>query len=125
MAPERFARQIAPSVAVRRDLAALNLVAHGHTNAELAGQLHLSEATVKTHVARILGKLGLRATASRRSSSRTRRVWWALRAGAGVAFPGRTLSGQLYIMYIIESEVGRVRTDERTRASGGVISHPT
>lgn len=38
----------------------LNLVAHGHTNAELAGQLHLSEATVKTHVARILGKLGRR-----------------------------------------------------------------
>lgn len=38
----------------------LNLVAHGHTSAELAGQLHLSEATVKTHVARILGKLGRR-----------------------------------------------------------------
>lgn len=35
-------------------------MARGHTNAELAGQLHLSEATVKTHVARILGKLGLR-----------------------------------------------------------------
>lgn len=30
------------------------------SNAELAGTLHLSEATVKTHVARILGKLGLR-----------------------------------------------------------------
>jgi DNA-binding NarL/FixJ family response regulator len=30
------------------------------SNAELAGQLHLSEATVKTHVARILGKLNLR-----------------------------------------------------------------
>jgi DNA-binding NarL/FixJ family response regulator len=30
------------------------------SNAELASALTLSEATVKTHVARILGKLGLR-----------------------------------------------------------------
>ena len=29
-------------------------------NSELAGQLHLSEATVKTHVARIPSKLELR-----------------------------------------------------------------
>ena len=29
-------------------------------NAELAGELHLSEATIKTHIARILAKLGLR-----------------------------------------------------------------
>jgi DNA-binding NarL/FixJ family response regulator len=38
----------------------LRLLARGMSNAELAGTLHLSEATVKTHVARILGKLGLR-----------------------------------------------------------------
>jgi DNA-binding NarL/FixJ family response regulator len=35
-------------------------VAGGHTNAEIAQRLFLSEATVKTHITRILSKLGLR-----------------------------------------------------------------
>ena len=36
------------------------MLARGLSNAELAAEFQLSEATVKTHVARILGKLQLR-----------------------------------------------------------------
>jgi DNA-binding NarL/FixJ family response regulator len=65
---ERFARRDTDTPAIHRDLSALTarelevlrLLAEGLSNAELAGRLHLSEATVKSHVARILAKLGLR-----------------------------------------------------------------
>ncbi|WP_030917668.1 response regulator [Streptosporangium amethystogenes] len=43
-----------------RELEVLRLLATGLSNAELADRLTLSTTTVKTHVARILSKLGLR-----------------------------------------------------------------
>ncbi|CAN5198849.1 hypothetical protein BH18ACT4_BH18ACT4_09280 [soil metagenome] len=43
-----------------REVEVLRLLASGCSNAELATELYLGEATVKTHVSRVLTKLGLR-----------------------------------------------------------------
>ena len=43
-----------------RELTVLRAMARGASNAEIAAELFVSIATVKTHVARILAKLGVR-----------------------------------------------------------------
>ena len=43
-----------------REVEVLKLVARGMSNSEVAGELFVSETTVKTHVGHVLTKLGLR-----------------------------------------------------------------
>ncbi|QGN49063.1 response regulator [Micromonospora sp. WMMD558] len=65
---DRFAGQLGPGPAEDPRLAQLTdrerevllLVAQGLSNAEIADRVHVAEATVKTHVGRILAKLQLR-----------------------------------------------------------------
>jgi DNA-binding NarL/FixJ family response regulator len=65
---DRFARPQPPRPSVptagqtlsARELDIWRALARGRTNAEIATELYISEATVKTHVGRVLAKLGLR-----------------------------------------------------------------
>jgi DNA-binding NarL/FixJ family response regulator len=65
---DRYRRVVAPAArdAARLDLLTdrehdvLRLMARGATNAEIAAALFVAEATVKTHVGSIFGKLGVR-----------------------------------------------------------------
>ncbi len=71
-----------------REVEVLQVVARGRSNQEIAAELMISEATVRTHVSNILGKLHL--------ASRTQAALYALREGLASlddvpseAFPGK------------------------------------
>ena len=53
-------RRPAPEALSDRELQVLRLVAAGATNREAAARLFISEATIKTHLLHIYGKLGVR-----------------------------------------------------------------
>jgi DNA-binding NarL/FixJ family response regulator len=59
-APAGPAGDVDVGVLTEREREVLVLMARGLSNAEIAGQLYLGETTVKTHVGRVLMKLGLR-----------------------------------------------------------------
>jgi DNA-binding NarL/FixJ family response regulator len=87
---ERYVSQPAPSDArptalgplTDREIDVLSQIARGLANVEIAKELHLSEATVKTYVGRILTKLGLR--------DRTQMVITAYETG--LVRPGRKIT---------------------------------
>lgn len=65
---EEFAKRPEPAMRKAKELESLTdrerqvlrEVAHGYTNQEIAQRLHVSETTIKTHVAHLLDKLELR-----------------------------------------------------------------
>ncbi len=67
------ARTPVPARLTPREIEVLQLVASGHTNGRIARALHISEATVKTHLLRIFEKLGV--------NDRTRAVTLAMERG--------------------------------------------
>jgi DNA-binding NarL/FixJ family response regulator len=56
-----------------RETEVLQLLAQGQSNKQIAHSLHTTEKTIKTHVSRVLSKLGVQ--------SRTQATLYAIRAG--------------------------------------------
>ncbi len=74
----RRRRPLVPSDAAATTLTARELdivraLSQGHTNAQIADQLHLEPGTVKAHLSRVMSKLG--------AQSRVQLVIWAFRNG--------------------------------------------
>lgn len=58
--PRRAAPGEPPDGLTRREVEVLTLIAQGRSNAEIAGDLFISEATVKTHINNLFAKANLR-----------------------------------------------------------------
>jgi two-component system NarL family response regulator len=56
---ERLAERMSASELTVRELEVLQEIVKGKTNKEIASSLRISEATVKSHINNILGKLGV------------------------------------------------------------------
>jgi DNA-binding NarL/FixJ family response regulator len=70
---ERLADRMSGPVLTERETDVLRLIVKGNSNKEIASKLNISEATVKTHVNSLLGKLGV--------SDRTQAATTALQRG--------------------------------------------
>ncbi|WP_207938808.1 response regulator [Actinomadura darangshiensis] len=58
--PHRAAQSALPDGLTRREAEVLTLIAQGRSNSEIAGDLFISEATVKTHINNLFAKANLR-----------------------------------------------------------------
>jgi two-component system NarL family response regulator len=56
---ERLAERMSAPALTSRETEVLQLIVGGNSNKEIAGALNISEATVKTHINSLLGKLGV------------------------------------------------------------------
>ncbi len=78
-ATARSAGLAAPDGLTRREVDVVQHIAAGHSNAEIAAALFVSEATVKTHVNHVFAKTGVR--------DRAQLVGYAFRTGLAASHP--------------------------------------